>query len=122
MDGEKPVCSFLFIGAPHYSFLPDLNKFHAEDENINYIVATKGSAEIKSAFAGYKNAVYFDDILFGKMIAKLKEKGLYDDALIIFTSDHGQEFYEYSLFRHNSSFQNHSSRNVVPIACHDQPY
>ncbi len=104
-EGEKPLFSFLFMDAPHgYSFPPDLNKFHADDENINYIAATKGSTEIRSAFAGYKNAVYFDDILFGKMIAKLKEKGLYDDALIIFTSDHGQEFYEYGSFGHNSAF------------------
>ncbi len=105
VDLRKPIFSFLFMDAPHgYSFPPSQNLFHAADENINYITATKGSDAIKSAFAGYKNAVHFDDKLFGKMIAKLKEKGLYDEALIIFTSDHGQEFYEYGAFGHNSSF------------------
>ena len=38
------------------------------------------------------------------MIEAIKRKGLYDDALIIFTSDHGQEFFEYGNFGHNTSF------------------
>jgi membrane-anchored protein YejM (alkaline phosphatase superfamily) len=38
------------------------------------------------------------------MIATLKEKNLYDNALIIYTSDHGQEFFEYGNFGHNTSF------------------
>ena len=104
-DTKKPIFSFVFMDAPHgYSFPPSQNRFYAEDENINYVTATRGSDEIKSAFAAYKNAVWYDDKLFGEMIAKLKEKGLYDDAMIIFTSDHGQEFYEYGAFGHNSSF------------------
>jgi len=104
-DRKHPIFSFVFMDAPHgYSFPPQENRFHAESENINYVTATKGSNEIKSAFAAYKNAIRYDDKQFGKMIAKLKEKGLYDDAMIIFTSDHGQEFYEYGAFGHNSSF------------------
>lgn len=38
------------------------------------------------------------------MIQKLKEKNLYENSMIIFTSDHGQEFYEYGYFGHNSAF------------------
>lgn len=47
------------------------------------------------------------------MIEKLKAKGMYDEALIIYTSDHGQEFYEYGSFAHNSSFSR--SQVVTPM-------
>ncbi len=102
---STPHFAFVFLDAPHgYSFPPEENLFHAEGENINYLNATRESEEIESAHAGYRNAIHFDDKLFGEMLAKLKEKGLYDDALIIITSDHGQEFYEYGFFGHNSAF------------------
>lgn len=110
---RKKIFSFVFFDAPHgYSFPLEYDKFKANGQNINYLSVSKGSKEINSAFAGYKNAIYYDDKLFGKMIHKIKEKGLYDDALIIFTSDHGQEFYEYGNFGHNSAFslaQNNSA-------------
>ncbi len=106
-EKDKPIFSFIFLDSPHgYSFPPEFNKFHAKNEDINYLTVKQGDKDIKSILAGYKNAVYYNDKLFGEMIAKLKEKNLYDDALIIFTSDHGQEFYEYGYFGHNSAFSN----------------
>ena len=102
---NNPIFSFVFMDAPHgYSYPKEFNKFNASGENINYISATKGSNEIKSALARYKNAIYYDDNRFGKMIQILKDKGLYKNSLIIFTSDHGQEFYEYGNFGHNNAF------------------
>jgi hypothetical protein len=104
-DTTKPLFSFTFLDAPHgYSYPPEWNKFQASGENIDYLNATKGSQEIESAMARYKNAAAFDDHLFGEMLQALKAKGIYDDALIIFTADHGQEFYEYGNFGHNSAF------------------
>lgn len=104
-DMKKPIFSFVFFDAPHgYSYPSNFNKFNAIGDNINYVNATKGSEEIKKAFARYKNAVAYDDKLFGDIVGKLKEKGLYENSLIIFTSDHGQEFYEYGNFGHNSAF------------------
>lgn len=55
-------------------------------------------------FNQYKNSVHYNDALFGEMIQTLKDKGLYENSIIIFTSDHGQEFYEYGYFGHNSAF------------------
>jgi len=102
---DKPIFSFIFLDSPHgYSFPAKFNKFHARDENINYLTVKKGDKDIGSILARYKNAVYYNDKLFGEMIEKLKKKNLYDNALIIYTSDHGQEFYEYGYFGHNSAF------------------
>ena len=105
IDTQKPTFSLVFLDAPHgYSYPPSFSKFkpNAGCEGINYLgVREKEKEKFKNS---YKNAVYYDDKLFGDMIAALKDKGLYDDAIIIFTSDHGEEFYEYGFFGHNSSF------------------
>ncbi len=113
---EKPFFLFSFFDAPHgYSFPAEHNVFYVEKENINYITATKGSKEIQSAKLRYKNAAHYNDKLFGDMIQRLKEKGLYDSTMIIFTSDHGQEFYEYGAFGHNSSFSKAQTNSPLII-------
>jgi len=50
----------------------------------------------------YRNAIHYMDSLFGKVINKLKEKHLYDDAVMVFTGDHGEEFYEEGQLFHAS--------------------
>ena len=104
-NNKKPKFAFLFMDSPHgYSYPKEFNKFNAKNKEINYLAVNKKSKNIKSIYAKYKNAVYYNDKLFGDIINKLKEKNLYNNSLIIFTSDHGQEFYEYGYFGHNSSF------------------
>lgn len=103
--GDKPLFNFIFLDAPHgYSYPPSENVYGAEAGEINYLSITAGSEELKTVEKRYNNALRYNDKLFEKMITQLKDKGLYDDALIIFTSDHGQEFFEYGNFGHNTSF------------------
>lgn len=45
---------------------------------------------------------YLDEHL-GRLVAGLKGRGLYDDTLILFTSDHGEEFCEHGGFWHGLS-------------------
>ena len=102
---EKMLFSFIFLDAPHgYSYPPTLNKYKANENDINYLAISEGSTELEMIKKRYKNAVYYNDKLFGEMILKLKEKGLYNNSLIIYTSDHGQEFFEQGNFGHNTSF------------------
>ncbi len=104
-DGKKPFFGFIFMDAPHgYSYPPNENLFHAESQNVNYIAVGKDTEENAAAWARYKNAVHFIDGRFAKIIDVLKQKGMYENTLIIFTSDHGEEFYEYGFFGHNSAF------------------
>lgn len=43
------------------------------------------------------------DEFFGKIIRQLKESGIYDDSLIIFSSDHGEQFFEHGDTGHAKS-------------------
>jgi len=102
---KQPIFTFLFFDSPHgYSSLPSFNPFHSKKREINYLTIKKDSEDLKELFLDYKNSVAYNDKLFGEMIKKLKDKGLYKKSLIIYTSDHDQEFFEYDSFGHNSSF------------------
>ncbi len=101
---DKYIFSFVFLDAPHgYSFPPSENLFQA-DRRVNYLTVSKDSKDVPAIYAGYKNAIHYDDKLFGKMVDALKAKGLYENSIVVFTSDHGEEFYEYGSFGHNNNF------------------
>lgn len=51
-------------------------------------------ADRRHVIAAYDGEIRGMDDAFGDLIAYLKDKGLYDNTLIIFTSDHGEEFGE----------------------------
>ena len=46
--------------------------------------------ELRQMWAGYLGEVSFVDFLTGRIIAALHQKNLFDNTLIIFTSDHGE--------------------------------
>ena len=57
-------------------------------------------ARLEALVARYDAEIaYFDDH-FGRLLAHLRARGLYDDALIVLTADHGEEFGEHGGFRH----------------------
>jgi arylsulfatase A-like enzyme len=56
---------------------------------------------------------YTDEKLMGPLIAILKDLGLYDRTMIIFTSDHGEEFFEHHGWGHGHSLYDESLK--VPL-------
>lgn len=51
-------------------------------------------SDLRHVIAAYDGEIRGMDDAFGDLIADLKARGLYDNTLIIFTSDHGEEFGE----------------------------
>ena len=56
---------------------------------------------------------YTDEALIGPLIQKLKQLNLYDRTLIIFTSDHGEEFYDHKSWGHGHQLYDESLK--VPL-------
>lgn len=56
---------------------------------------------------------YTDEALLKPLVEKLKALGLYDDTMIIFTSDHGEEFFEHGSWDHGVHLYDESIR--VPL-------
>lgn len=53
----------------------------------------------------YDGGVYFSDAVFGELMDLLKEEGLFDPALIVLFSDHGEEFLEHGGYLHSQLFR-----------------
>jgi len=51
----------------------------------------------------YAAEVSFNDASFGALIEGLRERGILDSTLVIFTADHGEEFWEYGRVGHGLS-------------------
>ncbi|MCX6639839.1 MAG: sulfatase [bacterium] len=63
--------------------------------------------------ANYTQEVEYMDGWVGKVIQQLKGDGLYDNSLIILTSDHGEEFYEHGGWWHGTTL--HEEQVRVPL-------
>jgi arylsulfatase A-like enzyme len=53
--------------------------------------------------AQYDGDIAFGDREFGRFVRELKEAGLYDDALVVFVADHGEEFLDHGRWLHGRS-------------------
>lgn len=56
---------------------------------------------------------YTDETLIKPLVEFLKNKGLYDNTLLIITSDHGEEFYEHGGWLHSRTLYNELIR--IPL-------
>lgn len=61
----------------------------------------------------YLGEVQYMDAAVGSILDRLRELGLYDSSLIIFTSDHGEEFWEHGELGHGRTLFEESLR--VPL-------
>ncbi len=53
--------------------------------------------------AQYDGEIAYGDREFGRFVRALKEDGVYDDALILFVADHGEEFLDHGRWLHGRS-------------------
>ncbi len=68
---------------------------------INYVTSVNGKMNLtqeKKAVAAYYASVSYMDAQLGKVLKTLKEEGLEDNTIIIFTSDHGYHLGEHSFW------------------------
>jgi arylsulfatase A-like enzyme len=61
----------------------------------------------------YDGEVAENDEQLGRLLDALKHRGLYDDALIVFLADHGEEFYEHRGWEHGHSL--YAELEQVPL-------
>ena len=61
----------------------------------------------------YEGEVRYVDAEVGELLNYLKSQGLYENSLIVLTSDHGEEFWEHGGYHHGRTLYNESLR--VPL-------
>ena len=60
---------------------------------------------IREAQIGYYACITHLDHQIGRLIQALVEYGIYDNTLILFTSDHGEELCDHHMFRKSRPYQ-----------------
>lgn len=57
----------------------------------------------QAALDKYDESIAYLDAQLGRLFAELKRRGLWDNTLVVITSDHGEEFGEREIFYHGNS-------------------
>lgn len=91
------------VTAEELAGMPDeLFAEQRRDEDGHHVTVIKAShatpERIRTMRRHYFASVTMMDEKLGQIVAKLKEKGLYDDAVIVYTSDHGDHLFDHGLY------------------------
>jgi len=78
-----------------------------------YGYKTIGEEAMRLIKAGYYSSATRADECFGKLISLLKEKGVYENTLVVVTSDHGQALMENGYYGHGTFL--HEEILAVPL-------
>lgn len=103
-ESARPEFHFLHVLLPHEPFIyfPDGERYSTETRLPGLMGREMWRNDDWAATQAYRGhllqAAYVDRLL-GRLVARLKETGLYDRALIVITSDHGASFREGKAFR-----------------------
>ena len=96
----------VFLDSTHseYSWLEDnfTPPFQPFSNAINYVKLSLTQKDLLLTKNRYYNAAYFLDHLFGNFFQFLKNNNLYDDAIVMLTGDHGEEFSEEGALFHGT--------------------
>lgn len=116
IDSSQPPGGRLFItflDSTHLDYSwpkEDTTPFEPVDETINYLTAALSNEGVEKIKNRYRNALHYVDSLFGKFFKALDASKGGQDAVLVVTSDHGEEFYEQGRLFHASRlshFQTH---------------
>lgn len=125
---ESPLFSYIHLMEPHLPVVPPppfLDMFSAPkdrafvhgvlEEFQRKIDAERpfGPEEVKAVVDNYDSAIAYIDGEVGKLLKSLKDRGSYDDSLIIVLSDHGESLYERQFWGHGSKVYEETAR--VPL-------
>ena len=113
--GTRSTKKFLFVHLfdAHWPYVPPRgfrDRFDERPPDITDImpkanaeVPPSGPEEIQQFVNLYDGEIAYLDQELGRFFAGLKEAGIYQRSLIIFTADHGESFYEHKIWQHKPS-------------------
>ena len=117
---EAPLLLYLHTMDPHdpYEPTPEFRARHAPGVPADFPTLPKGRfadspEELAHLVSLYDAEIAFNDLHFGRLLEQLRARDLYDDSLIVFVSDHGEEFADHGSWKHGRTLFRESVR--VPM-------
>jgi arylsulfatase A-like enzyme len=109
-DPARPLFLYVQPVDPHGPYQAP-KRFEDEatdrDEYVGYWSLKTGftvdDEQLEGLISRYDGEIRYVDSELGRLFGALKAQHLFDDALIIITSDHGEQFQEHGLWRHSNS-------------------
>lgn len=94
-----PFLLFTHYMDPHDPYMT------SDPRGIGYASIVLGTNPDPDKYLEPMRAAYIDEVervdkAVGEFMEGLRKRGLYDDAMIVFTADHGEEFYEHNGWSH----------------------
>ncbi len=117
--GNTPFFAFINYYEPHDPYLPpekfvpeEAKKYDGKIDKLTYPTGyackvLKGEDVLSEDDIGYIKSLYEGEVRFvdyniGLLIDLLKEKGIYDNSVIIITSDHGEALGDHNFLTHDN--------------------
>jgi arylsulfatase A-like enzyme len=112
---QRPFFAFLNYFDPHdpyyapplydmkYGDTPALGQPGSFSSNASEFSGSISDEELMWQMDHYDDSIYYLDTKLGELFSFLKRKGLYDNTILVITSDHGESFGEHSLYGHANS-------------------
>jgi glucan phosphoethanolaminetransferase (alkaline phosphatase superfamily) len=93
----------VFLESTHFGYSwPHQESFIPAPE-LDYLSLTCSNDQIEGVKNRYRNAIHFIDGLFGQFLKKLSSVPGGEDSVVVFTGDHGEEFFEHEHVFHASN-------------------
>jgi arylsulfatase A-like enzyme len=121
---DAPFFLFVHYFDPHYVYLRH-DEYDFAPERVGRLTGMEGIRALRLLEPGmteeeisfvqdlYDGEIRFTDAGVGRLLSALKTGGRYEDTLIVFTSDHGEEFLERGWLGHTRSLYDELVR--VPL-------
>ena len=109
---DAPLFLYLHLVYPHRPYVPA--KRYARLFGSGFTNVEEGQKE--GVINMYDAEIRQTDELLGNMFAEMKARGWYDETAIVFTSDHGEAFWEHGLEEHGASFFDEEIRIPLIVA------
>ena len=119
-DDTRPLFLFAYLWDPHYDYIPpspfdsaflppdavpiDVTGYETSDEVHPGI----SPGELAYVISQYDGELSCTDALLGRLWQRLRDLGLWDDAYVIVTADHGEEFFEHGAKGHRNNLYEES--------------
>jgi arylsulfatase A-like enzyme len=114
-DPARPLFLFVYFWDPHYDYIPPapydtlfVGPESTPCDVTNYVVGTNIRADSPTGHLDYVRAQYdgelrWTDEHLGRLFTLLRTHRLWDDTVVIVTSDHGEEFFEHGTKGHKNN-------------------
>jgi len=105
---DDPIFLWIHLIDPHAPWLarPGASHLYRDDyrgrfeQRAAQLLVVEDEAELARVRSLYDGEIHAADRLFGLFVDGLRRLGLYDEAIVVVTSDHGEEFMEHGHVQH----------------------